>query len=168
MEIKNENQNIVIKTSLNKTTFEYKIIGEIKSDNLLKIVELDETGITYEKDGEIFNKYLKTHKLSKKDICNFMLDIEELINIMDKYVFSENSLCLEFETICVKDHHLKLSIIPDCKSDFHYEFSKFLIRILRHIDVEDREALKLAYKMFVRSSKDNYLIADIFDAVKEV
>ena len=62
----------------------------------------------------------------------------------------------------------KFIAIPNLNFDFSYELSKFLIRILRFVDIEDKEALSLAYGLFVRSSKDNYTMNDLIELVDKV
>ena len=43
-----------------------------------------------------------------------------------------------------------------------------MIKLLRYVDVEDKEALTLSYGLFVRSSKDNYTMNDLMELVDKV
>ena len=52
--------------------------------------------------------------------------------------------------------------------DFSFELSKFLIKSLRYTDVNDKKGLELAYKLFVKSSKDNYTINDLMKVCKNI
>ena len=118
-------------------------------------------------------EYLKTNKLNKKDVCDIILAIDDILFSIENYLISENSLVLDLKAIRLtklRNNRIKYKFVsvPNLNLDFSYELSKFLIRILRFVDIEDKEALSLAYGLFVRSSKDNYTMNDLIELVDKV
>ena len=73
-----------------------------------------------------------------------------------------NGLCLDPMKISFNPSNNSFKIISDNKDkDFYYEVSKSLIRMLRSVNPNDKEALDLAYNVFTACSKDNYKISDL-------
>ena len=162
---------------LNIESYEYKILSEENIENLIKfqvIYDGENRILKYDVSNTIsFEEYLKTKKMTQEDICNVLFSIDEILNSVENYLISENSILLDLRTIRVKkisNNKVKYEFmaLPNHSADFSYELSKFLIKILRHIDVEDKNALSLAYGLFVRSSKDNYTMNDLMELVDKV
>jgi hypothetical protein len=158
----------------NLESYEYKILSEENIDNILKFQ------LTYDGENRVLKydvsntlsleEYVKTNKLSKKDICNILTSIDEILLSIENYLLSENSLFLDLKAIRLMRYRnnmikYKFVAMPNANLDFSYELSKFLIRILKYVDVEDRDALSLAYGLFVRSSKDNYTMNDLMELI---
>lgn len=163
--------------NVNIESYEAKILAEENIDNIIKyqvMYEGENRVLKYDVSNTIgLSEYLKTKKLGKKDICNMLISIDDVLLSIENYLLSENSLALDLSLVRVVEKNkggvsFKFIAIPNHNSDFSYELSRFLIRILRHVDVEDKEALSLAYGLFVRSSKDNYTMNDLMELVDKV
>ena len=163
-------KNVII----NHNSYETKILQEEEIENILKFQ------IIYEENNEILRynisnlitleEYLKLNKLKSIDLKFIIKSIDSILNRIENYLLSENSIYLETNTIFVDRNgiiKLKFVAIPNFKSDFSYQLSKLLIRLLRHVDVNDKLALPLAYKLFVKSSKDNFTINDLLMVFEE-
>ena len=162
---------------INTEGYEYKILSEEFIENIIKfqlIYDGANQVLKYDVSSTIsLDEYLKTIKLKKKDICDILLAIDDVLFSIENYLISENSVILDLRAIRLKklrNGHKRYQFIavPNLKADFSYELSKFLIRILRFVDVDDKEALSLAYGLFVRSSKDNYTMNDLIELVEKV
>ena len=179
----NEEKNIkntflyVRNVDINVESYEAKILAEENIENLLKyqiVYEGDKRVLKYDVSDTIgLDEFLKLKKLTKKDICKIITSIDDILMSIENYLLSENSIALDLKLVrVVRKSNGKIAFkfvaIPNYNSDFSYELSKLLIRILRFVDVEDREALSLAYGLFVRSSKDNYTINDLMELVDKV
>ena len=163
--------------NVNVESYESKILSEDNIENLIKYqiaYEGENRILKYDVSNTIsFGEYLKQYKLTKRDICRILYAIDEILLSIENYLLSENSLALDSKLIRVSKKKngnisLKFIAIPNYNSSFSFELSKFLIGILRHVDVEDREALTLSYGLFVRSSKDNYTMNDLMELVDKV
>ena len=162
---------------VNTESYESKILAEENIENIIKyqiVYEGENSVLKYDVSNTVgFDEYLKTKRLKKEDICKIVSSIDDILFSVENYLLSENSIALDLKLIRVaKNGRGKISFkfiaIPNFNSDFSYELSKFLIRILRHIDVEDKDALTLAYGLFVRSSKDNYTMNDLMELIDRV
>ena len=163
--------------NVNVESYESKILAEENIENIIKyqiVYEGENRVLKYDVSNTVgFDEYLKTKKLKKEDICKIIASIDDILFSVENYLLSESSIALDLKLIrVVKNANNKVSYkfiaIPNYNSDFSYELSKFLIRILRYVDVEDKEALTLAYGLFVRSSKDNYTINDLMELIDKV
>lgn len=163
--------------NVNVESYESKILSEDNIENLIKYqiaYEGENRVLKYDVSNTIgLDEYLKLKKLTKKDICRILYAIDEILQSIENYLLSENSLALDLKLIRVSKKKIdnisiKFIAIPNYNSSFSFELSKFLIGLLRHVDVEDREALTLAYGLFVRSSKDNYTMNDLMELVDKV
>lgn len=167
IEIKNVN--------INKESYEFKIITD---ENIKGIIRPE---ISYDTNKEFFKynitslysleQYLKYNKLKKKDIIFIIKSIEKLLYDIENYLISENSIYIDLKTVFIsKNNNLiefKYILIPNLNLDFSYEFSKFLIKLMRYVDIDDQDALNLSYELFVKSSKDNYTISDLLEIVNK-
>lgn len=167
IEIKNVN--------INKESYEFKIITD---ENINGIIRPE---ISYDTNKEFFKynitslysleQYLKYNKLKKKDIVFIIKSIEKLLYDIENYLISENSIYIDLKTVFIsKNNNLiefKYILIPNLNLDFSYEFSKFLIKLMRYVDIDDQDALNLSYELFVKSSKDNYTISDLLEIVNK-
>lgn len=162
---------------INTESYEYKILSEENIDSIIKFqIAYDGANqiLKYDVSNTVsLEEYLKSMKLRKKDVCDILLAIDKVLFNIENYLISENSVVLDLKTIRVTklrtgSKGYKFIAIPNCKLDFSYELSRFLIRILRFVDVEDKDALSLAYSLFVRSSKDNYTMNDLIELVDKV
>lgn len=162
-----ENKIYIEDLKINLDGYEAKIIYNEKIDGLANCRDIGDTYIVYEKIGTTLEEHLKNNKLSAKDLINYIEDIDRMLNQLENYLLSENSICLRLDLTLICDHHLQFLAIPNYKQDFLLELSRFLVRILRFIDVKDKMALSLAYKLFIRISKDNYAIDDLLDIARE-
>lgn len=165
---------LVIKNiNINSESYETKLLSEENIENVIKLQ------IAYEGENQLLiydagdtlslDEYLRTHKLKKKDICDIMIAIDSVLLSMENYLLPEKSLSLNLKLIRIyKDSgnlKFKFVVIPNHKSDFSYELSKLLIRVLRFIDTNDREALNLAFGLFVKSSRENYVLSELLELV---
>ena len=162
---------------INTESYEYKILSEETIENMIKFqiaYEGENQLLKYDVSNTIsLEEYLKTNKLNKKDVCDIILAIDDILFSIENYLISENSLVLDLKAIRLtklRNNRIKYKFVsvPNLNLDFSYELSKFLIRILRFVDIEDKEALSLAYGLFVRSSKDNYTMNDLIELVDKV
>lgn len=165
---------LVIKNiNINSESYETKLLSEENIENVIKLQ------IAYEGENQLLiydagdtlslDEYLRTHKLKKKDICDIMIAIDSVLLSMENYLLPEKSLSLNLKLIRIyKDSgnlKFKFVVIPNHKSDFSYELSKLLIRVLRFIDTNDRDALNLAFGLFVKSSRENYVLSELIELV---
>ena len=169
-----KNTSLYIKNiRLNAESYEAKILTEENIENVIKyqiVYEGENRLLKYDVSNTIsFEEYLKTNKLRKKDVCDILLAIDDILFSIENYLISENSILLDLKAIrIVKKRNgirYRFITIPNLNYDFSYELSKFLIRILRF---EDKDALSLAYSLFVKSSKDNYTMNDLMEIVDKV
>lgn len=173
-----KNTSLYIKSvKLNAESYEFKILSEETIENILKfqiMFDGENRVLKYDVSNTLsLEEYLKVNKLRKKDVCDILIAIDDILMSVENYLVSENSVVLDLKAIRLTKYRnnrikYKFIAIPNYNVDFSYELSKFLIRILRFIDVEDREALSLAYSLFVRSSKDNYTMNDLMELVDKV
>ncbi len=158
---------------VNKASYEYTMLCENNIKNTLSFQGATETNYRYYKDlhWEWLNRWLVkpvkdgvrvgNNKFNKKSIIKIIRTIDDVISEMEKYLISENSLCLNLDSIATDGENFYFALIPNNNSDFSYELSKFLIKILRYVDVEDKEGIDLAYNLFVKSSKEDYTMVDL-------
>ena len=158
---------------VNQESYETKILTEDNIKDLIKFqitFDTDKRVLLFDVSNTIsFEEYLKTKKLNKYDIIDILYSIDSVLSSVENYLISENSVSLDSRMIRVErknnKSNFKFMAIPNYNVDFSYELSKFLIRMLRVVDVDDKEALSLAYGLFVRSSKDNYTLNDLIELV---
>ena len=172
-----KNTSLYIKNiRLNAESYEAKILTEENIENVIKyqiVYEGESRLLKYDVSNTIsFEEYLKTNRLRKKDVCDILLAIDDILFSIENYLISENSILLDLKAIRIVKNRNRIRYrfitIPNLNYDFSYELSKFLIRILRFVDVEDKDALSLAYSLFVKSSKDNYTMNDLMEIVDKV
>lgn len=163
--------------NVNTESYEAKILSEDSIENMIKYqlaYEGENRVLKYDVSNTIsLDEYLKFKKLTKKDLCRILFAIDEILLSIENYLLSENSLVLDMKLVRVskkKNDNIsfKFIAIPNYNSCFSYELSKLLIKLLRYVDVEDKEALTLSYGLFVRSSKDNYTMNDLMELVDKV
>lgn len=163
--------------NVNTESYEAKILSEDSIENMIKyqlVYEGENRVLKYDVSNTIsLDEYLKFKKLTKKDLCRILFAIDEILLSIENYLLSENSLVLDMKLVRVskkKNDNIsfKFIAIPNYNSCFSYELSKLLIKLLRYVDVEDKEALTLSYGLFVRSSKDNYTMNDLMELVDKV
>ena len=160
-----------IDTKIDRSSKELLSLMESNPSKCLPASSIGDDFIQYNTKNSIgLDDWLKKgNKLSKKQIEKFIYCIDACLSSIEDRNISENSICLNFHTVRVHEENpfdFYFTIIPNLNSDFSYELSKLLIRLLRHVNVNDKEALALAYKLFIESSKDNYTINNLLDAVE--
>lgn len=161
--------------TINKESYEYKIITEENINCIIKpelVFENNSEFIKYNITGLCsLEQYIIYNKLKKKDITFIITSIEKLLYEIENYLISENSVLIDLKTVFLQKYNnqilLKYIIIPNLSLDFSFEFSKFLIKLMRYVDIEDKDALRMAYELFVKSSKDNYTISDLIEIVNK-
>ena len=167
-----KNNYLIIKNvNINKDSYEYKIIEEENIENILKPkIQIENNEFYYSIDiSRLYSleQYIKYNKLKKKDIIFIIKSIDDILSNIENYLISENSVLLDIKSIFLNKNNNKVClnfiIIPNLNIDFSFELSKLLIKLMRYIDIDDKDALQLAYELFVKSSKDNYTISDLLD-----
>lgn len=160
---------------INNESYEYKILMEQDIDNVNKMeieYEGNKTNLKYDISNKItLENYLLQKKLNVASLLLIIKNVNNLLNSISNYLLSENSITLDFRTIVIdkvnNKTRLKFCLVPNLNNDFSYELSRFLMKILRYIDINDKNALPLAYKLFIKSAKDNYTIDDLLEVVKQ-
>lgn len=156
-------------------TFESKLLDAEKIDKILYAKRNTEDGKnSFEFDINKFcslDDYLKKNKLRFIDICNLIKQINECYAIIDNYLLNVSSLVLDSRFIFLdcKNHfkNINFIVLPNYDSDASYSLSKLLIRVLRNIDCDDKDALNLAYALFQASQTENYTIDDLLFVVNQ-
>ena len=157
-----------------KENYESIILKDKYIPQTNKLLDITNDCYVYEQDGENLKEWLhkedftgyKNNNLKKDDITSLIFALNNALSYLEDYLISENSIILDFETITKKGDTWLFTIIPNLNRDFSYELSKMLIRLLRYVDVYDKGALNIAYRLFVASSKDNYTITDLLRIIK--
>ena len=172
-----KNNFLIIKNvSLNIQSYEFRILQEEKNDKLLQ-PKLDYEGEAMVLKYDISNKvslddYIKSNKLKSNDLKTIIKSINSMLNEIENYLVSENSIILDTKSIYIDKRKGKCNLtfvpVPDYNSDFSFELSKLLIRLMRYVDVNDKEALALAYGLFIKSSKDNFTISDLMELCSDI
>ena len=160
---------------VNNESYEYKILMEQDIDCVNKMqIEYDgnKVNLLYDINNKItLENYLIQKKLNVASLLLIIKNINNLLNSISNYLLSENSVVLDFRTIVIdregKNTKLKFCLVPNLNNDFSFELSKFLMKVLRYVDIKDKNALPLAYKLFIKSSKDNYTIDDLLEVIKQ-
>ena len=160
---------------VNNESYEYKILIEQDIENVNKMqIEYDgnKTNLLYDINNKItLENYLLQKKLNVASLLLIIKNVNNLLNSISNYLLSENSITLDFRTIVIdkegKNTKLKFCLVPNLNNDFSFELSKFLMKLLRYVDIKDKNALPLAYKLFIKSSKDNYTIDDLLEVVRQ-
>lgn len=161
---------------LNKDSYNFKMM-EFERNNLPYINTMlytnkdeDENIIVYDNTGQKLSDIIKEYyKLNKDDIVKIIKDLNNALNTLDNHLLSENDIIFDFDTI-IKDvsGDYNFTIVPGLNQDFNFELSKFLMQSLRHIDINDKEALALAYQLFTTSSRDNFNgVSDLLDKIEK-
>lgn len=160
---------LIIPKQLEKNkTYNKIVLEEENLDFLPSKIKINYENNAYEYDvkGQTLEEYVKEgNRFTKKDIINLVNSIDKMLSEIEDYLLSENNVILDLKTVCKDEDKYYFTLAPNINLDFSYELSKFLIRILRYVDVNDKDALALAYKLFVKSSKDNYTINDLLEVV---
>lgn len=119
---------------------------------------------TVAEEATNLTEFTKFHHLKKNELQSF---IHQISAFAEKNENEVNRIDLNFEMVYVKKGTEKepelVFTIGKKDMDFSFELSKFLIRLLRMVDVNDKEALRLAYGLFVKSSKPNYKLEDLVE-----
>ncbi len=170
-----KNSSLFIKNiKVNVESYEAKILSEDNIQNLIKyqiVYDGEERLLKYDVSETIaFDEYIKTKKLSKRDLIDILRAIDDVLSSAENYLISENAISLNLKLlrVCNKGNgkvKYKFIGIPNHSLSFSYELSSFLIRVLRFVDVDDKDALTLGYGLFVRSSKDNYTMNDLMELI---
>ena len=162
---------------LNKDSYNFKMM-EFERNNLPYINTMlytnkdeDENIIVYDNTGQKLSNLIskENYKLDKNDIVKIIKDLNSALNTLNNYLLSENDIMFDFDTI-IKDvsGDYNFTIVPGLNKDFNFELSKFLMQSLRHIDINDKEALALAYQLFTTSTRDNFNgISDLLDKIEK-
>lgn len=172
-----KNNFLVIKNvNINVQSYEFKILQEEKNKSLLQ-PKLDYEGESMILKYDISNKislddYIKSNKLKCNDLKTIVKAINNMLNEIEIYLVSENSILLDTKSIYIDKRRGRCNLsfvpVPDYKSDFSFELSKLLIRLMRFVDVNDKETLALAYGLFIKSSKDNFTINDLMELCVDI
>ena len=159
--------------NINVEDYETKVLLEESIENILKPQVIYEDGkevLFFDVSGTIsLEEYLKSNKIKKDILCKILITVDNTLANIENYLISENSLLLDAKAIRIikngQNIKLKFIVVPNYNSDFSYELSKFILKLLRFIDIDDKEALTLAYGLFVRSSKENYTLSDLMELI---
>lgn len=172
-----KNNFLIIKNvNINSQSYEFKILQEEKNSNLLQ-PKLDYEGDSMILKYDISNKvslddYIKSNKLKCNDLKTIIRAINNMLNEIEIYLLSENSILLDTKSIYIDKMKGRCNLtfvpVPDYKSDFSFELSKLLIRLMRYVDVNDKETLALAYGLFIKSSKENFTINDLLELCDDI
>lgn len=172
-----KNNFLIIKNvNLNIQSYEFRILQEEKNEKLLQPkldYEAEAMVLKYDISNKIsLDDYIKSNKLKSNDLKIIIKSINCMLNEIENYLVSENSIILDTKSIFIDKRKGKCNItfvpVPDYNSDFSFEFSKLLIRLMRYVDVNDKESLALAYGLFIKSSKDNYTINDLMELCDDI
>lgn len=170
-----------------KESFEYAINESENIDCLLQVKEFDNNGngkvdiFNMISLQDLFNNNIKFNEQTLKSFVSFL---KSSLTTLDNYLISENSLCLYSECVFVnkKDFEIyskggktlsqnnlfknaKILFIPNLNSDFKLNLSRLLIQTLRCIDVNDKNAVRLAYEMFLTSQNKDYKLNDLYELI---
>ncbi|MDO5564208.1 MAG: DUF6382 domain-containing protein [Eubacteriales bacterium] len=187
MKMKNKELNITFEKNIknysifiedfvvDKNTYEAKVL---ENEKIEKVLPLEY--IYYENKENIkisINNYIpldeiiKKRKLTFKDIISLIEEINNVFINLNEYIINESSLVLDTRLILLDREKLFDSInfvvLPNYNSNLSFEISKLLIKILRSVDNEDEDALKISYSLFQISQMDNYNIDDLLSVVNK-
>ena len=111
------------------------------------------------------NECLKGNNLSKDDVKKFMESIIDFSRVNSK---KKDLIDFNPDNIQIyDDSSLKFTFVEKSEHDFSFNFSQLMIRILRHVDTKSRDALHLAYALFLAASKSGFDMGDIENVLCE-
>lgn len=153
-------------------SYETKLLKETHVPGTLKLhIDSDISGntLSYDISGlESMEKYLESHSLCYSEISMLMESLNTLLESLEEYMISENSVALTPSSIFF-DHEKeewKFTVVPGYKNEFNSDLSDFLSYLLKHINYKDDRAVIMGYSLFQESNKEFFQMTDLLRIVR--
>jgi hypothetical protein len=114
-----------------------------------------------------FSDYMSRHSFGAEDLSSVLIQISNAVNAVKNYLLDENSLLLESENIFSdeKGNELKFCVLPGNRKSFEKSLRVLITELLRHVDTNSHEALRLGFRLFQAVSDPNYRLHDVLEKI---
>ena len=114
-----------------------------------------------------FRDHMERHRFSAEELSSVLIQIGGAVNVMKNYLLSEDSLLLESENIYTdeKGNDLKFCVLPGNEKNFEDGLKKLITELLKHVDTESFEALRLGFRLFQAASEPDYRLHDLLEKI---
>lgn len=169
----NKNYMVVRCESDSQSSFKIKMLQENNIEGLLKAKQkfLDsQESIYYDISSKQSMEVLfeKSH-IQLSELKQVIFELEVCIESLNKYLLDFNDIVLNPKMIFIDIRTLKFGFcyFPYYQGDFRTELAEYLNFVITKIDHADFKALNLAYDLQKISRRENYVIKDLTDLIKE-
>ena len=114
-----------------------------------------------------FSDYMSRHSFGAEELSSVLIQVSNAVNAVKNYLLDENSLLLESENIFSdeKGNELKFCVLPGNRKSFEKSLRVLITELLRHVDTNSHEALRLGFRLFQAVSDPNYRLHDVLERI---
>ena len=114
-----------------------------------------------------FSDYMSRHSFGAEELSSVLIQISNAVNAVKNYLLDENSLLLESENIFSdeKGNELKFCVLPGNRKSFEKSLRVLITELLRHVDTNSHEALRLGFRLFQAVSDPDYRLHDVLERI---
>ena len=143
------------------------MLEKYKVPGLLRVQKIQENGVLryyYEISGcQQFSDYMAGRKIGKEQLKSILFALQELCEALPQYLLREEGIWLqeEFVYVHLSDERLYFTYLPFQSSSLAEGFRRWMERILRQVDHQERASAEFAYDVYQRTLKEDICIRDL-------
>ena len=147
--------------------YDVSLISRCRMDGFFPVQTVVENGMLqfwYEIDGlQMLDSYLEEKEIDDKWLRTFVIQIENMLVMAEKYLLLESSILLSIEQIgvCVETGKFYFCYLPGYASDIKKQFQRLMEELLTKVDHKEKKAVDLAYAVYEMTLQENYNLGEI-------
>lgn len=153
--------------------YDVSLISRCRMDGFFPVQTVVENGMLqfwYEIDGlQMLDSYLEEKEIDDKWLRAFLIQMENMFVIAEKYLLLENSILLSPEQIgiCAETGQFYFCYLPGYVSDIRKQFQKLMEELLTKVDHKEKKAVDFAYAIYEMTLQENYSLGEIKELLAE-
>ncbi len=126
------------------------------------VYEYDVTGLMS------LEKYYKQRKITQEEMCSFLKQIQEAVDMTESYLLDPNRLLLEAEYIFYEEGTYHFCYFPQGEGEIRSSFHKLMEAFVQWTDYQDISSIKTAFFLHKETMKENYSLKRIVKKLETV
>ncbi|MCR5666688.1 MAG: FHA domain-containing protein [Eubacterium sp.] len=167
----NKSYMVIQKEQVDWEDFEMRMIQQNKIEGLLEMFEVvqdQKLSFLYDISGmQSLDVYLQRKEVTKEFLQNLVYRLKQVSSRLQDYLLSQEALVLSLESVFIKNDEMKFVYLPGNEQGVAAGLQRLMENMLGQIDHSDRSCVELAYRLYQRTTEENFSFNSFLEELKE-
>ncbi|SDB01745.1 DUF6382 domain-containing protein [Eubacterium oxidoreducens] len=167
----NKSYMVIQRDGIDWEEFELRMMQQNRIPGLLEVFQMvqdQKLSFLYDISGmQSLDVYLNRNEVSRQLLEKLIFSLKQMCYRLEDYLLNEDDLVLSEETVFIKGEELRFVYLPGSEQGAGLGLMHLMEFILGKIDHSDRNCVELAYRLYQKTTEENFSFVSFLEEFKQ-